>query len=247
MTEPADPMTASSRCAEPSAAARARAMLEQATDLRVGVGDELCQVRSHRVASDGSLLFVAGSGSREAAFSHVASWRRPDVTAEAVDVSPVPMRDRVRGVLTLTGNLGSEVVDAGMFGQPQRVCRLEPTSVTLAWCSSAEPVSVDIEEYQAAVPDPFSSSEREHLVHLHEEHGVLLGALAVAVSTDGSVIDAEVRPLALDSGGLELRVERSGERNHVRLPFAAPAECACELRDAMSSLVTHWLAEPASD
>jgi hypothetical protein len=193
------------------------------------------------------LLFVAGTGTREAVFSNAASWRRPDVTAEVVDVSPVPMRDRVRGVLTLTGNLSSEVVDAGMFGQPQRVCRLEPTSVTLAWCTAPEPVSADLEEYQAAVPDLISSCEREHLVHLHEEHGVLLGALAAAVSADGIVIDAEVRPLALDSGGLELRVERSGERNHVRLPFASPAECACELRAAMSSLVAHWLAEPVSD
>jgi hypothetical protein len=50
---------------------------------------------------------VAGTGTREAVFSNVAAWRRPDVTAEVVDVSPVPMRDRVRGVLTLTGNLGS--------------------------------------------------------------------------------------------------------------------------------------------
>ena len=240
-------MTASTFGVEPSSAARARAMLEHATDLRVGVGDDLCQVRSHRVASDGSLLFVAGANTRESVFSNAAAWRRPDVTAEAVDVSPVPMSDRVRGVVTVTGNLGSDVVDAGMVGQPQRVCRLEPTSVTLDWCTSPEPVSVDLEEYRAAVPDPISSCEREHLVHLHEEHGVLLGALAAAVSTEGTVIDAEVRPLALDSGGLELRVERSGERNHVRLPFASPAECACELRDAMTFLVTHWLAEPASE
>lgn len=247
MPEPSDPTTSSSRCVEPSAAARARAVLEQATDLRVGTGNDLCQVRSHRVDSDGSLLFVAGDNTRGAVFSNAAAWRRPEVTAVAVDVAPVPMSDRVRGVVTLTGDIGSEFVDAGVFGQPQRVCRLEPTSVTVAWCTDPEPVVVDLEEYRAAAPDPIASCEREHLVHLHQQHGVLLGALAAAVSPGGSVIDAEVRPLALDSGGLELRVERSGERDHVRLPFASPAECACELRAAMSSLVTHWLAEPASD
>lgn len=238
------------RTPSPSALApaeRARTLIAGASTLRLGALNDADEVIRHAVVPDGSVLLLAPA--EFAAGAVAPRLPAPTVTVTATDVSSVPMPDRVRGRLVLTGalTLAPEPQPAGvrhhLAGPDPRdleamapILRLTPSRIRLDWAceEAAGPVDIAPEEYQRAIPDPLIAHEQQWLPHLNHDHDQLLHSLARR-ARPALADTAHVRAVVLDRYGLVLRADDAP--GDMRISFARPVSCGCEVRAAFSAVV----------
>ncbi len=212
----------------PTAAARARSVLATAWSCAVTteIGkDEL--VGAHSVTEDGRLRLCPPEDSALAAALICAPRGAPATLVEFADVAPVPVRDRVRARLWLSGSLaydGDHLV-------------LEPTRAVLQ-DANGERHGIEPDELALTVPDPLAEAESRLLTHLADAHPDAVEQLTRLISPDSLQGVVRVRPLALDRHGICLRLERVRGQADVRLAFHQAVEDVSQVTDCMHALLT---------
>lgn len=169
---------------------------------------------------------------------------------ELVDLAPVPLREPVRGLLWITGQLSPLPADqarataveiAGTRPDPRlldvghgaTILRLEPLSLVVADADGTHPVTP--QEFAASDPDPFCHQEAGWLRHLEHSHVAVLHTLRRHLPTH--LHGSHLRPLGLDRYGLRLRVEAVEGDHDVRLAFERPIATLPELSAELRRLV----------
>ncbi|MFR9729109.1 DUF2470 domain-containing protein [Saccharopolyspora sp. MS10] len=204
----------------------------------------------HHVHPDGTATVLLGDDHPLVA----TAWQSPrgEIAAvlEVADPTPVRLRESVRGLLWLTGQIrvltgerardevlavaeqrpDSRLLDAGHGAS---VLKLEPASLVLADGEGTCPVPGA--EFTAAEPDPFCLLEDGWLRHLESAHRDVVGMLARHLPDE--LRGGHIRPLGLDRFGLRLRVESADGDHDVRLAFSAPVETAESLGLELRRLV----------
>lgn len=212
--------------AVPTTAVRARSVLAAAWTCGVttDVGqDDL--VGAHRVAADGTVRIAPPPESVLAAAVLISPHGRPTALLEFADAAPVPVRDRVRARLWLSGELapdGEELV-------------LRPERAVLQ--TRTERVGIDLAELAAAAPDPMALAESRLLTHLADAHPEAVEQLTRLIAPDSLHGVVRVQPLAVDRHGLTLRLERARGQADVRIPFHSPADDLSSLTERMHCLL----------
>lgn len=172
------------------------------------------------------------------------------VMLELRDRAPVDLREPVRALLWITGQLtvpepasarriAARIADVRPdptlldLGHGTTLARLTPGSVVLSdaeGTAALAPVAL-----AAARPDPFCRYEQMWLAHLEEAHPEVFVALARHLPH--ALRSAMVRPLGVDRCGLRLRIE-TGHRDHdVRLRWEHDITTVDELRTQLGLLV----------
>lgn len=144
---------------------------------------------------------------------------------EYADVAALPMRDRIRGRVTVVGTLRPS--DDGLVLDPERL--FVRSGSTIAFLSGAD--------YAAARPDPLFPWEVDWLVHLAENRPDVVAALTRLLEPRALLAAVRITPCALDRLGLVLRIERLRTSCDVRLPFPEPVDDPYELADAFARLL----------
>ncbi|MEV3855885.1 DUF2470 domain-containing protein [Streptomyces sp. NPDC050095] len=212
--------------AVPTTAVRARSVLAAAWTCGVttDVGqDDL--VGAHRVCEDGTVRIAPPPDSVLAAAVLCAPHGRPTTLLEFADAAPVPVRDRVRARLWLSGELvpdGEELV-------------LRPERAVLQ--TRTERHGIDLGELADAAPDPLALAEPRLLTHLAEVHPESVEQLTRLITPDSLHGVVRVQPLAVDRHGLTLRLERARGQADVRIPFHSPADDLTALTERMHCLL----------
>lgn len=235
-----------------TAAERTRTILASTSQLQVGVLNLTSEVSRHAMAEDGSLLFLPNDDSPERVFAVAPNLPAQTVLMTAQDIAPIAHPDRIRGSVAVTGKLGiyNGALPVGarehLLGPIREhgaspILRLVPSRISLRWhCETpggqaASATEVDAGDYRTAFPDPMLPHEADWLVHLHRDHPDAVAALA-AYGAPG-VAHTSVRPVALDRHGLVIRLERVVTPLDVRLNFAQPVRCGCDLNPAVAELM----------
>ncbi|MFF8652762.1 DUF2470 domain-containing protein [Streptomyces huasconensis] len=211
----------------PTAAARARSVLATAWSCAVTteIGrDEL--VGAHSFTEDGRLRLHPPEDSALAAAVICAPRGEPSTLVEFVDVAPVPLRDRIRARLYLSGSLAYDGEE--LF--------LEPTCAVLHE-SNGERQGIELDELALTVPDPLAEAESRLLTHLAEAHPDAVEQLTRLVSPDSLQGVVRVRPLAIDRHGISLRLERARSQADVRLPFHETVADVSQVTECMHALL----------
>jgi len=226
----------------PTPAEHARTFLAAATGLFLGDPGEVVEVARHAMTTDGTLLLAA------APLRDVVGLRGHDgpapVRVGVVDVAPLPLADRVRGRVALVGEarvvrgqVPEDVAEHLLVDVDGEVLRISPRRIAVSGRlvgPTRRGVTVDIEDYRVAAPDPLAGLEPDWLDHLVAEHGDVLEALAASVTGPrGRDAARAARAVALDRHGLVLRIGAVD----VRLTFRAPVTGGKELADAFADLV----------
>ncbi|MEU6405013.1 DUF2470 domain-containing protein [Streptomyces sp. NPDC046985] len=217
--------------AAPSAAQRARSVLAAAWSCAVSAqGGREEFVGVHTVAGDGRVLLRVPEDSALGAAALCAPRGELPAVLEFADVAPVPVRQRIRARLWLSGRF----TDAGdpLVFHPTRVVLREPSGALV----------VGADDFAAAAPDPLAAAEAQLLTHLAAAHSDAVQRLTRLVASDSLHGAVRVQPLAVDRHGLTLRVERARTHGDVRLPFHAPADDVGDLAERV-----HVLLVQASD
>ncbi|MEU5001224.1 DUF2470 domain-containing protein [Streptomyces sp. NPDC021622] len=212
----------------PTAAARARSLLTTAWSCAVTteIGrDEL--VGAHSVGADGTVLLVPPRDSALSTAMICAPRGEPSTLLELADVSPVPVRDRIRARLWLSGSL---VPDGERFV-------VAPTCAVLH-DATGERIGIDLDELAVTAPDPLAEAEARLLTHLADAHEDAVEQLTRLVHADSLNGVVRVRPLAIDQYGLTLRLERARSQADVRLSFDEPVEDVSQVTERMHILLT---------
>lgn len=251
---------------QPSPAERARTVLRVATSVSLLTTPDQIQV-----------VAVPGADATGAPLLLARSPRYADQVGEqpcvlhAVDVSPTPLPDRIRGEVWLGGWLAAvpdderdaaiaELADGRLDADPPDpgahlgtafdadllLVRLEIADVRLRdrVYGGGRAVEVDPDTYAGAAPDPLADGEAEWLGHLMAAHTAEFAQLCRLVPRRARPAGARLRPVALDRYGLLLRIDSGGGHRHVRLPFPAPVDCPGRLPDAMTQLLHAAAAYP---
>jgi hypothetical protein len=181
------------------------------------------------------------AGARKATVSGAVAEVALHVTA----LVPVPVRQRVRARLTLSGPLlpwdrttlaGSDAALVGpVLDAADEVWVLQVHHVLVD--SGDDLVSVTPDAWAAAAPDPLSTVEAVHLQHLCSRHPEALRCLTRLLDPSVTEGAGRVVPVALDSRGLVLRAEREDGDVDVRLPFTCPVASADALQREMAALL----------
>jgi hypothetical protein len=201
--------------AAPAAAERARSVLATAWSCAVtadGGREEF--VGAHTVTEDGRLLLQVPEDSALLAAAICAPRGEPSAVLEFADVSPVPVRNRIRARLWLAG-----------WSVPEER-------------QASGAVVVDLDEFAAAAPDPLATAEARLLTHLADCHSDAVERLTRLVEPDSLHGAVKVQPIAVDRHGLTLRIERTRAHGDVRLPFHRPADDVAQLTERMHALLT---------
>ncbi|MET8472600.1 DUF2470 domain-containing protein [Streptomyces sp. NPDC006422] len=212
--------------AVPSTAAHARSVLAAAWTC--GVSTDVGQddlVGAHCVDNDGTVRIVPPADSVLAAAVLCAPHGRPAALLEFADAAPVPVRDRVRARVWLSGELvpdGDELV-------------LRPERAVLE--NRAGRVGIDLDELAAATPDPLALAEPKLLTHLADAHPEAVEQLTRLITPESLHGVVRVQPLAVDRHGLTLRLERVRGQADVRLAFHRPADDLGALTERMHCLL----------
>ncbi|GAA2296371.1 DUF2470 domain-containing protein [Streptomyces kunmingensis] len=212
--------------AVPNTATRARSVLAAAWTCGVttDVGqDDL--VGAHRVAEDGTVRIAPPPDSVLAAAVLCSPHGRPTTLLEFADAAPVPVRDRVRARLWLSGELVPD--EEEMVLRPLRAVLQTRT----------ERLGIDLDELAAAAPDPLALAEPRLLTHLAEAHPEAVEQLTLLIAPDSLHGVVRVQPLAVDRHGLTLRLERARGQADVRIPFHSPADDLTALTERMHCLL----------
>ncbi|MGY0489185.1 DUF2470 domain-containing protein [Streptomyces sp. WG-D5] len=216
--------------AVPSTAAHARSVLAAAWTCGVttDVGqDDL--VGAHRVADDGTVRITPPADSVLAAAVLCSPHGRPTTLLEFADAAPVPVRDRVRARLWLSGELVPEESADGM----EMVLRPERAVLQ----TRSERICIDLDELAATAPDPLALAEPRLLTHLADAHPEAVEQLTRLITPDSLHGVVRVQPLAVDRHGLTLRLERMRGQADVRLAFHRPADDLSSLTERMHCLL----------
>lgn len=211
----------------PTAAARARSLLATAWSCAVTTQtgrDEL--VGAHSVTEDGRLLLSPPDDSALAAALICTPRGEPSTLIEFADVAPVPMRERIRARLWLSGTLAYE-------GEH---LLFEPTCAVL-YDANGEREGIELDELALTAPDPLAEAESRLLTHLADAHPDAVEQLTRLISPDSLHGVVRVRPLAVDMHGISLRLERARGQADVRLPFHQPVEDVTQVTDCMHALL----------
>jgi len=190
----------------------------------------------HHVHDDGTVTLLLAD-------DHELATATPTTTmVELVDLAPVPLREPVRGLLWITGELRAvglgHARDVALdlvedrpdprlldLGHGASMLRLEPVSMVIADADGTHPVTPAT--FAAAPRDPFCDQEAGWLRHLELSHTEVLHTLRRHLPED--LRGGHVRPLGLDRFGLRLRVESIMGDHDVRLAFERPIETMDEL------------------
>ncbi|MFE0171219.1 DUF2470 domain-containing protein [Streptomyces sp. NPDC059002] len=211
---------------EPTAAARARSMLATAWSCAVTteIGkDEL--VGAHTVTDDGKLRLRPPEDSALAAALICAPHGEPSTLIEFADVAPVPVRDRIRARLWLSGSL------------VQRRDQLIFDPVCAVLHDSTGRLGVELDELALTVPDPLAEAESRLLTHLADAHPDAVEQLTRLISPDSLQGVVRVRPLAIDRHGITLRLERARSQADVRLAFHQTVDDVSQVTECMHALL----------
>ncbi|MFI7387866.1 DUF2470 domain-containing protein [Streptomyces sp. NPDC049813] len=212
--------------AVPTTATRARSVLAAAWSCGVttDVGqDDL--IGAHRVREDGTVRIGPPPDSVLAAAVLCSPHGRPTALLEFADAAPVPVRDRVRSRLFLSGELvpdGEDLV-------------LRPARAVLQ--TRTERLGIPLGELAAASPDPLALAEPRLLTHLADAHPEAVEQLTRLIAPDSLHGVVRVQPLAVDRHGLTLRLERTRGQADVRIPFHSPADDLTALTERMHCLL----------
>ncbi len=169
---------------------------------------------------------------------------------ELVDLSPVPLREPVRGLLWITGRLAPVGLDAARdlavglaadrpdprlldLGHGATMLRLTPISMVVADADGTHPVTPAT--FAASAADPFCHQEAGWLRHLELSHADVVHTLRRHLPA--ALHGGHLRPLGLDRYGLRLRVEALEGDHDVRLAFERPIATMDELSAQLRRLV----------
>ncbi|MGW1892707.1 DUF2470 domain-containing protein [Streptomyces sp. NPDC002004] len=210
----------------PSAAERARSVLAAAWSCTVTTEDrEEHLIGAHTVTPDGGLLFHLPEDSRAMEAASTAPAGDPTALLEFTDVAPVPVCDRVRARLWLSGHFVATGPHVAF--RPARAALHDAT----------ERICIGYAEFAEATADPFVRAEARLLTHLAGAHPDAVELLTRCVDPDRLQGVVRVQPLALDRYGITLRLERLRGFGDVRLPFHAPADDMTEISERMHTLL----------
>ncbi|MEU5220475.1 DUF2470 domain-containing protein [Streptomyces sp. NPDC020807] len=137
------------------------------------------------------------------------------IRVELTDIAPVPVRDRVRARVTLTG-----LVDA-----PYSTDTTDSVCMRLGQAvleDAAGRTFVPLAQLETAETDPVAGCEAGMLHHLVADHPDLVVRLLGLLDPTATHGLLRALPLALDRYGITLRLEHLDTRRDVRLPFAQP-------------------------
>lgn len=168
---------------------------------------------------------------------------------EITDCAPIDLRERVRSLIWLKGDLhqvpadlerdlaieiAAEHPDGGLLdiGHGRSMLRLQIDSAVIA--SSSGAASVSGSELAGASPDPFWEYEHGWISHLDSDHADVVGQLIRRLPRH--LRKGRVRPLGLDRFGIRFRIESAEGDSDVRLPFGRPVSDVYELSHALRSL-----------
>lgn len=223
----------------------AKTIVATASTVEVGLDGSRAPVARHAVTESGELLFSLAEAAPECAHLIVPGSRGPVLHAIASDVSSVPLADRVRGVVHLTGHaevMTEPVTDDLLdhLGLPEGglVGRLVPDTVGIEWnierSRSAPPlVDVDPGDYAVADVDALGGWQDGWIAHLDAHHREDLRDL---VASDIQPV-AAVRPVHADEAGIVLREHVGTYRRDIRVDFPRGVRCGCQAVEALKSLV----------
>lgn len=169
---------------------------------------------------------------------------------EVVDVAPVPLRESVRGLLWITGQLRRLPLPSARavaltiaavrpdprlldLGHGATLLRLTPVSMVIADADGTHPVTPTT--FASASPDPFCHDEAGWLRHLELSHTEVVHTLRRHLPE--RLQGGHLRPLGLDRYGLRLRVEGIDGDHDVRLAFSRPISTLRELADELRKMV----------
>lgn len=178
------------------------------------------------------------------------AWPDSDMPAalEIVDLAPVPLPDRVRGRVWMSGWV-SEVPERERdtalrsvaevrplpepFAGAWRVLRLDIAEIDLVdgWGAA----DVEAEEFAAASPDPLAVEEPGLMRHLDAAHRRELSALCGQVEALSGA--RSPRALGVDRYGLWVRVTLDGRAVNVRFAFPDPVADSYGLQLAYRALL----------
>ncbi|MEU6658962.1 DUF2470 domain-containing protein [Streptomyces sp. NPDC046821] len=211
----------------PTTAARARSVLATAWSCEVttDVGREDL-VGSHRVTDEGEIRILPPDDGVLSAAVLCAPHGEPTALVEFADAAPVPVRDRIRARLWISGTL---VPDGDEFVlRPERAVLWTRTGHT----------GIPLDELALAAPDPLTAAESRLLTHLADSHPEAVEQLTRLVDADSLQGVVRVQPLAVDRHGLTLRLERVRGQADVRLTFHTPADDLTQLNERMHALLS---------
>jgi hypothetical protein len=169
---------------------------------------------------------------------------------EVVDLAPVPLRESVRGLLWITGQLRRLPLLAARsvalriaaarpdprlldLGHGATLLQLTPVSMVIADADGTHPVTPAV--FASATPDPFCHEEAGWLRHLELSHTEVVHTLRRHLPEH--LQGGHLRPLGLDRYGLRLRVESIDGDHDVRLAFSRPIATLDELSDELRRMV----------
>ncbi|MFH8384438.1 DUF2470 domain-containing protein [Kitasatospora sp. NPDC018058] len=140
------------------------------------------------------------------------------VVVDVTDVSPVAVRDRIRGRLTLAGRLHlAHLADDGLSVH----LRVDVAHAVLATPYGTGALTAD--DLALVAPDPLARHEAALLTHLADEHADAIDLLTRLLDPALLAGHPDIRPLALDRYGLVLRLDHRHGHRDVRLVFPEPA------------------------
>ncbi|MFE5585022.1 DUF2470 domain-containing protein [Kitasatospora sp. NPDC056531] len=140
------------------------------------------------------------------------------VVLDVTDVSPVAVRDRIRGRLTLAGRLHlAHLADDGLSVH----LRVDVAHAVLATPYGTGALTAA--DLALAAPDPLARHEAALLTHLADEHADAIDLLTGLLDPALLAGHPDIRPLALDRYGLVLRLDHPHGHRDVRLVFPEPA------------------------
>ncbi|MFH0518618.1 DUF2470 domain-containing protein [Streptomyces sp. M41] len=199
------------RAGAPTAAERARSILAAAHSMTVVTDGRDTEVR--RLDGAGVMGHVhlhtpfEGPG--------LPPGGRVPIRLELTDVAPIPVRDRLRARVTLTGLLAA----------PYDPESTESTCMEFGQCVLEDATGrayVTLHELQATEPDPLATSEAGMLTHLVDDHPEMVPLLLRLVRPLPRSGMLRALPVAIDRYGLTLRLEHPRTHRDVRLPFNKP-------------------------
>jgi hypothetical protein len=194
---------------EPTSSERLRSLLHSSSSLDiVAAGRRMSLLDGHAVDDSGRLTIQVPA---DCALALDLSDGPLPAIIEITDVSPVAMRNRIRGRATLAG---------GLRPTPGTTTHFDLAAADVTERGSTAHISPA--DFAAATPDLLADREAALLCHLVDAHADLVSWLSRLVPVERLHGVTRVHPLRLDRYGIVLRLEFPSADRDVRLPFGQP-------------------------